>query len=199
MRSPTLLPIRMNAADTSASSAIADWTPLTVVSRSRTTAEIDTFISDVSTTRTNIAVASRNASRGVGAAFSGMAVGGAGLRLLEPPQGELVRRSPAVGPHPRVQAAILEIGDLDSPGELAGAAGGARDQLDVRQVGLMRARARRPAEQPQRTQLVVVESVPEQLVLGHGCGLERLVQPRDGAGFAGRPDGDAGDVPQKRR
>ena len=63
MRSPTLLPIRMNAAETSASSAIADWTPLTVVSRSRTTAAIDTFISDVSTTSTNIAIASRMASR----------------------------------------------------------------------------------------------------------------------------------------
>jgi hypothetical protein len=55
----------MNAAETSASSAIADWTPLTVVSRSRTTAEIETFISDVSTTRTNIAIASRIASRGL--------------------------------------------------------------------------------------------------------------------------------------
>ena len=44
IRSPILLPIRMNAAETSASSAIADWTPLTVVPRSRTTAEIDTFI-----------------------------------------------------------------------------------------------------------------------------------------------------------
>jgi len=53
----------MNAAETSASSAIADWTPLTVVSRSRTTAEIETFISDVSTTSTNIAIASRIASR----------------------------------------------------------------------------------------------------------------------------------------
>ena len=63
IRSPTLLPIRMNAADTSASSAIADWTPLTVVSRSSTTDEIDTFISDVSTTSTNIAIASRSASR----------------------------------------------------------------------------------------------------------------------------------------
>jgi hypothetical protein len=63
MRSPTLLPIRMKAADTSASSAIADWTPLTVVSRSRTTAAIDTFISDVSTTSTNIAIASRMARR----------------------------------------------------------------------------------------------------------------------------------------
>src|SRR3954465_3438968 len=49
----------MNAAETSASSAIAGWTPLAVVSRSRTTAEIDTFIRDVSTTRTNIAIASR--------------------------------------------------------------------------------------------------------------------------------------------
>ena len=62
MRSPILLPIRMNAAETSASSAIADCTPLTVVSRSSTTDEIDTFISDVSTTRTNIAIASRIAS-----------------------------------------------------------------------------------------------------------------------------------------
>jgi hypothetical protein len=53
----------MNAADTSASSAIADWTPLTVVPRSRTTDAIDTFISDVSTTSTNIAIASRMASR----------------------------------------------------------------------------------------------------------------------------------------
>ena len=55
--------MRMNAADTSASRAIADWTELTVVSRSRTTAEIETFISDVSTTSTNIAIASRRPSR----------------------------------------------------------------------------------------------------------------------------------------
>src|SRR5687767_8614296 len=64
MRSPTLLLIRMNAAETSASRAMADWTPLTVVFRSATTAEIDTFISDVSTTSTNIAIASRIARRG---------------------------------------------------------------------------------------------------------------------------------------
>ena len=74
MRSPTLLPIRMNAADTSASSAIADCTPLTVVSRSWTTAEIDTFISDVSTTSTNIAIASRMASRGLPACCTGTGV-----------------------------------------------------------------------------------------------------------------------------
>src|SRR3954470_20150870 len=65
MRSPTLLPIRMNAADTRASSAMADWTLLTVVSRSSTTAEIETFISEVSTTRTNIAIASRMDNREV--------------------------------------------------------------------------------------------------------------------------------------
>src|SRR5215211_837959 len=159
MRSPTLLPIRMNAADTRASSAIADWTPLTVVSRSSTTAEIDTFMSDVSTTSTNIAIARRIARRCVDPVCSGMPVSAAGLGRLEPPQGELVGRSPPVGAQPGVQAAILEIGDLDRPCELAGAAGGARDQLDVRQVGLPRARARRSAEQPQRTQLVVVESV----------------------------------------
>src|SRR5512133_274300 len=63
MRSATLLPIRMNAADTSASSAIADCTPLTVVSRSFTTDEIDTFINDVSTTSTNIAIESSSDRR----------------------------------------------------------------------------------------------------------------------------------------
>src|SRR5436190_10761527 len=76
MRSPILLLIRMNAAETSASSAIADWTPLTVVPRSLTTAEIETFISDVSTTRTNIASARSRARRGFQApsALSGMGV-----------------------------------------------------------------------------------------------------------------------------
>src|SRR6188508_897469 len=64
MRSPTLPPIRMNAADTSASSAIADWTPLAVVSRSSMTAEIDTFIREVSTTRTNMAAACSTFVRG---------------------------------------------------------------------------------------------------------------------------------------
>src|SRR4051794_1479625 len=71
MRSATLLLIRMKAAETSASSAIADCTPLTVVSRSSTTAEIETFMSDVSTTRTNIAAASSTANRELGGACSG--------------------------------------------------------------------------------------------------------------------------------
>src|SRR3954468_24708252 len=64
-RSPSLLPIRMNAAETSASSATAACTPLAVVSRSCTTAEIDTFISEVSMTNTNIAIASSTPRRGV--------------------------------------------------------------------------------------------------------------------------------------
>src|SRR6478735_8568276 len=64
-RSPILLLIRMNAADTSASIATADWTPLTVVSRSSTTAEIDTLMNDVSITKTNIAAARRMPWRGV--------------------------------------------------------------------------------------------------------------------------------------
>src|SRR6476660_4250617 len=53
----------MNAAETNASNAIADCTPLTVVSRSCTTAAIDTFINDVSTTSTNIAMASSSPRR----------------------------------------------------------------------------------------------------------------------------------------
>src|SRR4029079_4166423 len=63
MRSATLLPIRMNAAETRASRAMADCTPLTVNPSSFTIAEIDTFMIDVSTTRTNIAIASRIATR----------------------------------------------------------------------------------------------------------------------------------------
>ena len=64
----------MNAAETSASSAIADCTPLTVVPRSLTTAEIDTFIIDVSITSTNIAIASKMASRRLPVASSGILV-----------------------------------------------------------------------------------------------------------------------------
>jgi hypothetical protein len=83
MRSPTLLLIRMNAAETSASSAMADCTPLAVVSRSSMTAEIDTFIKEVSTTSTNMAAASRSISRrlpepSVSVAFPGPA-------LMSPP------------------------------------------------------------------------------------------------------------------
>ena len=74
MRSPTLLLIRMNAAETSASSAIADWTLLTVVSRSAATAVIDTFMIEVSTTRTNIAIASRSGSRLLAVPASGTLV-----------------------------------------------------------------------------------------------------------------------------
>ena len=68
----------MNAAETSASRAMADCTPLTVVSRSWTTAEIDTFISDVSTTSTNIAIASRMGSRLLLASSPAPATGGTG-------------------------------------------------------------------------------------------------------------------------
>src|SRR5215216_5182665 len=191
--------MRMKAADTSASSAIADWTPLTVVSRSSTTAEIDTFISDVSTTSTNMAIASRIASRGVDVVCSGMLVSPAGLRPPESLQGELVRRGPAVGAHPGMQAAIREVGDLDRPCQVPGAAGGAGDELDMGEVDLRRARVGRACEQAQRTQLVLVQAAREELVLGHGRRLERLMQPGHRAGFGGRPCGDTRDVAQERR
>src|SRR5262245_53587282 len=78
--------MRMNAAETSASRAIVDWTPLAVVSRSLTTDEIETFMSDVSTTSTNIAIASRIARRVFPALSSGTAA--AALSLM----GDLYRR-----------------------------------------------------------------------------------------------------------
>src|SRR4051812_25147330 len=72
----------MNAADTSASSAIAPCTPLTSVLRSSTTLAIDTFMSDVSTTSTNIAIASRTASRRLLADHSGSSVAAACKKAL---------------------------------------------------------------------------------------------------------------------
>ena len=74
----------MNAADTSASSAIAPCTPLTVVSRSSTTFAIDTFISDVSTTSTNIAIASSTARRRLPAAHSGSSLAAGPLKADDP-------------------------------------------------------------------------------------------------------------------
>src|SRR6478736_3058045 len=96
MRSPILLLIRMNAAETRASSAIADCTELTVVPRSVTTAEIDTFISDVSTTSTNIAIASRIERRWLPAASTGGLVASAAVIVVLPSRrledcGELLR------------------------------------------------------------------------------------------------------------
>src|SRR6476620_5157639 len=76
----------MNAADTNASNAIADCTPLTVVSNESTTAAIDTFINEVSTTSTNIAIASRIANR----RFSGTSTG-------TPPPGSSVIADHPVG------------------------------------------------------------------------------------------------------
>src|SRR3954447_25434581 len=84
--SPSLLLTRMNAAEMRASSAIALCTPLTVVSRSLTTAAIDTFISDVSTTNTNMAIASSSDSRDVCGWSATGAVGG----LAQPRVVELV-------------------------------------------------------------------------------------------------------------
>src|SRR5918993_257606 len=60
IKSLILLPTSMKAADTSASRAIADCTPLTVVCKSLTTDEIETFIKEVSMTSTNIAAAKRS-------------------------------------------------------------------------------------------------------------------------------------------
>src|ERR687897_2647825 len=125
MRSPTLLPMRMNAADTSASSAIADWTPLTVVSRSRTTAEIDTFISDVSTTSTNIAMASRSPRRGLPVAGGATPVSGRSVTSPECPG--LGPLELVLGDHP----AVAQLGQLGDLAGRAAAAVGAGDVLHV--------------------------------------------------------------------
>ena len=73
-----MLPIRMNAAETRASRAIADWMALTSVPRSATTAEIETFMIDVSTTSTNMAIA-RRIGRRLSPVAAGAAVSGAWL------------------------------------------------------------------------------------------------------------------------
>src|SRR4051794_25417614 len=113
--------MRMNAADTSASSAIAPCTSLTVVSRSSTTFEIDTFISDVSTTSTNIAMASRTARR-----LFPEAAAGSGMLCLPPAGHELprLRRDD----HGQARA------DADQP-LVAGHLDGVEDALEEAQLG----------------------------------------------------------------
>src|SRR5262249_52273877 len=97
----------MNAAETSASSAIADWTPLAVVSRSWTTAEMETFISDVSTTSTNIAIASRIARRwspfdsSATAGIEPSAAKSGERRLFRLPAHHPKRTTPSKGSRPR--------------------------------------------------------------------------------------------------
>jgi hypothetical protein len=88
----------MNAAETRASSAMADWTPLTVVSTSRTTAAIDTFMSDVSTTSTNIAIDSKMASLEVPVAASGAVALGASLRVPPSPPASSIAELPTLHP-----------------------------------------------------------------------------------------------------
>jgi len=77
IKSPTFELMSMKAAETSASRAMADCTPLAVVSRSVITAEMDTFMSDVSTTSTNMAMASRTCRRRPPSGSPGSVVGSA--------------------------------------------------------------------------------------------------------------------------
>ena len=56
--SPNLAPVSMNAAITSVYAVIASWICATVLCRSLTTCEIDTFITVLSSTMMNCAVAS---------------------------------------------------------------------------------------------------------------------------------------------
>ncbi len=55
--SPSFAPTSMKAAITRVYSVIASWTPWTVVSRSSTICEIETFMTELSSTITNWAAA----------------------------------------------------------------------------------------------------------------------------------------------
>src|SRR5262245_35437013 len=126
MRSPILLPIRMNAAETSASSAIADWTPLAVVSRSLITAEIETFINDVSTTRTNIAPASNNISRWL----EGSVVSTPSARPVLMSPSRLRRPRAAGGPAAEILSRLVVLLGVRGPGDVGGA-GRTQEERDV--------------------------------------------------------------------
>src|SRR5919107_134016 len=154
----------MNAAETSASSAIADCTPETVVPRSSTTAEIDTFISEVSTTSTNIAIASRTGSSLLPVAAGGVGRSARSIAIrpswARPGSGDLIRpgrRGPAGRGRAggRASAGRRQVGDLD--GELPAAL-------------VARGHPAHPAEHPQRGAVL----------RGHG-----RAQPDDAAGPAG--------------
>ena len=135
MRSPTLLPIRMKAAETSASRAIADWMLLTLVPRSATTAEIETFMIDVSTTRTNVAIASRMGSRLSAAAASG-ALGLAACVTAE----RRCRRHPSFA---LVRSLAAQAVAVALEGKRTGRSGGAGAVGETRRVSCRRRATRR--------------------------------------------------------
>src|SRR5437763_3258421 len=126
MRSPILLPIRMKAAETNASSAMADCTPLAVVCKSLVTAEIDTFISEVSTTRTNIAMDSRIASRMLPAVLSGAVVATLSIIRCRPPPGHHPFRMTRLW---RLRS--LGIGGAERPRQRHGRTAGVVGDVDV--------------------------------------------------------------------
>jgi hypothetical protein len=92
-------------------------------------------------------------------------------------------------------AAVLEDRELDQPRQLARVAGGAWDQFDVRQVDVLRSRVGRSREKPERSQLVVAQSLRQQFVLGDHARLERFMQARDRPRLGGRGTSDPADVP----
>jgi hypothetical protein len=60
-----------------------------------------------------------------------------------------------------MQAAVVQVSDLHQPRQPARAARRARDQPPVREVDAVRVRVGRAMQKPQRTQLIVVEALPE--------------------------------------
>ena len=128
--------------------------------------------------------------------------GGVGVVVLRIPQ--QFQRSrigwrPAVAADVRMQAPIPQIGGLHDPCQAPGAAGRARDQLEMSEVAAIRARVGRPVEKPEGAQLIAREARDEQLPLGHGGPLEDLVQPGHGASLLGHRARDTPHVPDHRR
>jgi hypothetical protein len=97
-----------------------------------------------------------------------------------------------------VQAAVLQVGDLDPPRQPARAARRARDQPQVREVDAVRVRVGRAIQEPQRAQLFAVEALPEQLVFGDRGPLENLVQPGHDLHVRVHLAGDPPDLLQQR-
>ena len=121
--------------------ATADWTPLTVVSRSWTTAEIDTFMNDVSITNTNIAAASRMPCRGIPPGLS------AGIHVFHSRDRTASgcvptwARGPTVGPSVRPS-----VGIVPSAGTLIGGSGDG--DVAFPSVGWNRSQCKKPASKP---------------------------------------------------
>src|SRR5215212_1124609 len=106
---------------------------------------------------------------------------------------------PAVAADVWMEGPILQIGGLHDACQTPGVAGRVREQLQMREVAVVRVRVGRPVEKPEGAQLIAREARDQQFLLGYGGPFKNLVQPRHSTSLLGHRGRDTSHVPDDRR